>query len=277
MTARRPVRLGGAVRGRGGRRRDRRRAMTGGPGAASGDRAARSREPDSGQSGPRPERPAEHSGPPGRGARDPEQLADPMDLVGPDGLDVPGVGPTTDPNVGGEPQAAILADVAGLTAERDEYLAALQRLQADFANYRKRVLRQQEEQSARAALDLVGKLLPVLDTLDLARAHLGGSTERRRLGGGAGARPGALAVARRPGQGGPGAGRPGRGRVRPDGPRRGGQRPGRRRRTRRLTRRRHRPTTRPGHPTPPARRPRPTGTGRRHRRPERRSPTGPAG
>jgi molecular chaperone GrpE len=151
--------------------------MTGGPGAASGDRAARSREPYSGQSGPRPERPAEHSGPPGRGARDPEQLADPMDLVGPDGLDVPGVGPTTDPNVGGEPQAAILADVAGLTAERDEYLTALQRLQADFANYRKRVLRQQEEQSARAALDLVGKVLPVLDTLDLARAHLGVSTD----------------------------------------------------------------------------------------------------
>jgi len=66
----------------------------------------------------------------------------------------------------------ILADAASLAAERDEYLLALQRLQADFENYRKRVLRQQEEQSARAALDLVGKLLPVLDTLDLARAHL---------------------------------------------------------------------------------------------------------
>jgi molecular chaperone GrpE len=66
----------------------------------------------------------------------------------------------------------ILTDVAGLTAERDEYLAALQRAQADFANYRKRVLRQQEEQGSRAALDLVAKLLPVLDTLDLAVAHL---------------------------------------------------------------------------------------------------------
>jgi len=66
----------------------------------------------------------------------------------------------------------ILTDVAGLTAQRDEYLAALQRSQADFANYRKRVLRQQEEKVARAALDLVGKLLPVLDALDLAVAHL---------------------------------------------------------------------------------------------------------
>jgi molecular chaperone GrpE len=66
----------------------------------------------------------------------------------------------------------ILTDVIALTAERDEYLGALQRTQADFANFRKRVLRQQEEQSTRAAFDLVTKILPVLDTLDLAVAHL---------------------------------------------------------------------------------------------------------
>jgi molecular chaperone GrpE len=66
----------------------------------------------------------------------------------------------------------ILTDVAALTAERDEYLAALQRAQADFANYRKRVMRQQEEQGNRAVLDLVAKILPVLDTLDLAMTHL---------------------------------------------------------------------------------------------------------
>ncbi|HXW38506.1 MAG TPA: nucleotide exchange factor GrpE [Acidimicrobiales bacterium] len=66
----------------------------------------------------------------------------------------------------------ILTDVAALTAERDEYLNALQRSQADFANYRKRVLRQQEEQGNRAATELVTRLLPVLDTLDLAVAHL---------------------------------------------------------------------------------------------------------
>ncbi len=67
---------------------------------------------------------------------------------------------------------AILTDVAALSAERDEYLAALQRSQADFANYRKRVLRQQEELGARAASDLAAKLLPVLDIFDLAIAHL---------------------------------------------------------------------------------------------------------
>jgi molecular chaperone GrpE len=59
-----------------------------------------------------------------------------------------------------------------LTRERDEYLLALQRTQADFENYRKRIARQQEEQAARASQHLVDKLLPVLDALDLAENHL---------------------------------------------------------------------------------------------------------
>jgi len=64
-----------------------------------------------------------------------------------------------------------------LARERDEYLLALQRTQADFENYRKRIARLQEEQSARASGQLVEKLLPVLDTLDLAEAHLNESLE----------------------------------------------------------------------------------------------------
>lgn len=59
-----------------------------------------------------------------------------------------------------------------LARERDEYLLALQRTQADFENYRKRIARLQQEQAARASGDMVAKLLPVLDTLDLAEAHL---------------------------------------------------------------------------------------------------------
>ena len=58
-----------------------------------------------------------------------------------------------------------------LARQRDEYLQALQRTQADFENYRKRIARLQEEQAARASSDLVHKILPVLDTLDLALAH----------------------------------------------------------------------------------------------------------
>ncbi len=73
----------------------------------------------------------------------------------------------------GDEGATILTDVAALMAQRDEYLESLQRLKADFDNYRKRVARLQEEQSARAEANLVMKLLPVLDNLDLAWAHLG--------------------------------------------------------------------------------------------------------
>jgi molecular chaperone GrpE len=69
--------------------------------------------------------------------------------------------------------SGILSDSAALAAERDEYLTALQRLQADFENYRKRVQRQQEDGVARAEGALITKLLPVLDVLDLAQAHLG--------------------------------------------------------------------------------------------------------
>jgi molecular chaperone GrpE len=57
--------------------------------------------------------------------------------------------------------------------QRDEYLDSLRRLQAEFENYRKRVAKQQADQVARAALSLVDKVLPVLDTLDLATQHVG--------------------------------------------------------------------------------------------------------
>ena len=60
--------------------------------------------------------------------------------------------------------------------QRDEYLDALQRLQADFENYRKRVARTAEDAAARAAGEIAGKLLPVLDALDLAQAHFADST-----------------------------------------------------------------------------------------------------
>jgi molecular chaperone GrpE len=63
--------------------------------------------------------------------------------------------------------------VARANAERDEYLDALRRLQADFENYRKRVVKQQADEAGRGALALVDKLLPVLDTLDQAATHLG--------------------------------------------------------------------------------------------------------
>jgi molecular chaperone GrpE len=55
--------------------------------------------------------------------------------------------------------------------ERDDYLDSLQRLQADFENYRKRVARSSDDAANRATGDLIVKLLSVLDAFDLAAAH----------------------------------------------------------------------------------------------------------
>ena len=59
-------------------------------------------------------------------------------------------------------------DVEQLAAERDEYLADLQRLAAEFDNYRKRATRDQERLVAHAHERLVRELLPVLDDLERA-------------------------------------------------------------------------------------------------------------
>ena len=60
--------------------------------------------------------------------------------------------------------------LTSLEAERDEYLDDLKRVAAEFENYRKRVLRDQESLVARAHERLVKELLPVLDDLERALA-----------------------------------------------------------------------------------------------------------
>lgn len=64
------------------------------------------------------------------------------------------------------PEAAepVVDQVAELTAD-------LQRVQADFANYRKRALRDQQAAADRAKAAVVTELLGVLDDLDRARSH----------------------------------------------------------------------------------------------------------
>lgn len=64
-----------------------------------------------------------------------------------------------------------LSELEMVTAQRDEYLDALQRLQADFDNFRKRVRRQEEESSAYYTASLIERLLPVLDAVELAASH----------------------------------------------------------------------------------------------------------
>ena len=55
-----------------------------------------------------------------------------------------------------------------LQRERDELVDTLQRVQAEFENYRKRAARDQESLVARAHERLVKELLPVLDDLERA-------------------------------------------------------------------------------------------------------------
>jgi molecular chaperone GrpE len=58
--------------------------------------------------------------------------------------------------------------LALLERERDEHLADLKRVAADFDNFRKRVARDQQSLVARAHERLVKDLLPVLDDLERA-------------------------------------------------------------------------------------------------------------
>ncbi|ASL17673.1 MULTISPECIES: nucleotide exchange factor GrpE [Mycobacterium avium complex (MAC)] len=69
-----------------------------------------------------------------------------------------GPAPADEPAVQGE------GKLAELTAD-------LQRVQADFANYRKRALRDQQAAADRAKAAVVNQLLGVLDDLDRARKH----------------------------------------------------------------------------------------------------------
>ena len=62
-------------------------------------------------------------------------------------------------------------DLPAALAQRDEYLALARRVQADFENFRKRTIKQQQDQAAHATSRLVESLLPVLDACDNAVIH----------------------------------------------------------------------------------------------------------
>ncbi len=57
-------------------------------------------------------------------------------------------------------------------SKADEYLAALQRSQADFANYRRRTEQEKQELGKYANATLFCDILPVLDDLELALSHI---------------------------------------------------------------------------------------------------------
>ena len=61
-----------------------------------------------------------------------------------------------------------LDELEALRNENEELIDTLQRLQADFDNYRKRAARDQESLVARAGERIVKELLPILDDLERA-------------------------------------------------------------------------------------------------------------
>jgi len=114
------------------------------------------------------ERPLQGPGPGTVSGSDDVQGPGPGTVSGSD--DVQGPGPETvsgsDDVQGPGPKEEY--DLAEVLRERDEYLDSLQRLKAEFDNYRKRAAREQLEFASRAAERLVKELLPVLDDLERA-------------------------------------------------------------------------------------------------------------
>jgi molecular chaperone GrpE len=70
-----------------------------------------------------------------------------------------------------EAMGVLLDALATTRVAADSYLEDLQRVAADFENFRKRATREREETVVRAAQRVVQALLPVLDSFDQALAH----------------------------------------------------------------------------------------------------------
>lgn len=96
------------------------------------------------------------AGPAGGGDDDGDPGAGGDDLSGPDGVEM-----TVED---------LLRDLERVTAERDQYLDASRRIQAEFENYRKAVAKREVEARERANESLVNEILPVLDACDGALA-----------------------------------------------------------------------------------------------------------
>ena len=85
------------------------------------------------------------------------------------------------PSEGTEAVNAAAEEVAAAKAEAAGYLDDLQRLKAEFDNYRKRVIKEQSGLLERASASLILRLLPVLDNFDLAVASAEESRDFERM------------------------------------------------------------------------------------------------
>jgi molecular chaperone GrpE len=97
----------------------------------------------------------------------------PADRPGFDPVDANGPAAASDEEAAAEAalEVALEVDLAALLTENEERLAQLQRLQADFENYRKQAQKRVTDEIERATGRLAEDLLPVLDACELAFAH----------------------------------------------------------------------------------------------------------
>lgn len=106
-------------------------------------------------------------------ARDPDAEVVDAEVVSEDD---PGAGPAGSAPDAHETASDTIPDDPGdvldaAARERDDYLAALRRVQADFENFRKQALKRQEEATHHATGRLVEELLPVFDACDAGIEH----------------------------------------------------------------------------------------------------------
>ena len=91
-----------------------------------------------------------------------------LDAAADDGTDTQREPDKQGPGHAGADDAGTRMPLEEALAQRKEYLDAVQRLKAEFENYRKRVLRDQHDQGERAGQRVVEGLLGAFDALDLA-------------------------------------------------------------------------------------------------------------
>ncbi|HUG11681.1 MAG TPA: nucleotide exchange factor GrpE [Opitutaceae bacterium] len=90
---------------------------------------------------------------------------------------VPADGGTDAPAQTADAAAEIAAAVAEAAKNRDAYLRAM----ADFDNYRRRVVRERDDERARAVAGLLEDFLPVLDGLNLAASSAASASDAATL------------------------------------------------------------------------------------------------
>lgn len=98
------------------------------------------------------------------------ETPDPMESIAPDQTPTAGTAGEAAPETAAppDPAAELKAQLDAASAKAAEYLDGWQRARADFANYKKRIERENADLSSTIAATVLTRILPVLDDFDLA-------------------------------------------------------------------------------------------------------------